>query len=200
MNVAAFACCHGAGWERMSPRAARERPEGQLPLPAPAGTRAWGEGLWEPCSRLGTFLQDRVMYRSRHRDDICPVKYSSCPGIKTSDHRPVYGLFRVKVRPGRDKSVSSWLAGGGGQGWGAQGRGGGQGCATGPGWIPCPLLRGGCHLRTWVHAVVSLCPDSPRQEQGSRSPTWGLLPLVGLKWLSLKRHARGWDLAWPLRP
>lgn len=47
------------------------------------------------------------MYRSRHQDDICPVKYSSCPGIKTSDHRPVYGLFRVKVRPGRDKSVSS---------------------------------------------------------------------------------------------
>ncbi|XP_016066520.1 PREDICTED: 72 kDa inositol polyphosphate 5-phosphatase isoform X2 [Miniopterus natalensis] len=46
---------------------------------------------------------DRVMYRSRHKDDICPLKYSSCPGIKTSDHRPVYGLFRVKVRPGRDK-------------------------------------------------------------------------------------------------
>lgn len=45
---------------------------------------------------------DRIMYRSRHRDDICPVKYSSCPVIKTSDHRPVYGLFRVKVRPGRD--------------------------------------------------------------------------------------------------
>uniref|UniRef100_A0A9L0TE78 Phosphatidylinositol polyphosphate 5-phosphatase type IV n=1 Tax=Equus caballus TaxID=9796 RepID=A0A9L0TE78_HORSE len=50
---------------------------------------------------------DRVMYRSRHKDDICPVKYSCCPGIRTSDHRPVYGLFRVKVRPGRDKSVSS---------------------------------------------------------------------------------------------
>uniref|UniRef100_A0A673VB38 Phosphatidylinositol polyphosphate 5-phosphatase type IV n=1 Tax=Suricata suricatta TaxID=37032 RepID=A0A673VB38_SURSU len=48
---------------------------------------------------------DRVMYRSRHKGDIYPVKYSSCPGIKTSDHRPVYGLFRVKVRPGRDKSV-----------------------------------------------------------------------------------------------
>ncbi|XP_046495263.1 phosphatidylinositol polyphosphate 5-phosphatase type IV isoform X3 [Equus quagga] len=45
---------------------------------------------------------DRVMYRSRHKDDICPVKYSCCPGIRTSDHRPVYGLFRVKVRPGRD--------------------------------------------------------------------------------------------------
>ncbi|XP_061459685.1 phosphatidylinositol polyphosphate 5-phosphatase type IV [Rhineura floridana] len=45
---------------------------------------------------------DRVMYRSRHKDDIHVVKYSSCLGIKTSDHRPVYGLFRVKVRPGRD--------------------------------------------------------------------------------------------------
>ncbi|XP_032164018.1 phosphatidylinositol polyphosphate 5-phosphatase type IV isoform X1 [Mustela erminea] len=45
---------------------------------------------------------DRVMYKSRHKGDICPIKYSSCPGIKTSDHRPVYGLFRVKVRPGRD--------------------------------------------------------------------------------------------------
>ncbi|XP_012409472.1 phosphatidylinositol polyphosphate 5-phosphatase type IV isoform X1 [Sarcophilus harrisii] len=45
---------------------------------------------------------DRVVYKSRQKDDIYPVKYSSCPGIKTSDHRPVYGLFRVKVRPGRD--------------------------------------------------------------------------------------------------
>ncbi|KAH0615452.1 hypothetical protein JD844_004699 [Phrynosoma platyrhinos] len=45
---------------------------------------------------------DRVIYRSRHKDDIHVVKYSSCLGIKTSDHRPVYGLFRVKVRPGRD--------------------------------------------------------------------------------------------------
>lgn len=45
---------------------------------------------------------DRVLYRSRHRDDICALTYASCPGIRTSDHRPVYGLFRVKVRPGRD--------------------------------------------------------------------------------------------------
>ncbi|KAJ6653312.1 hypothetical protein lerEdw1_009341 [Lerista edwardsae] len=45
---------------------------------------------------------DRVIYRSRHKDDIQPVKYSSCLGVRTSDHRPVYGLFRVKVRPGRD--------------------------------------------------------------------------------------------------
>ncbi|KFV76157.1 72 kDa inositol polyphosphate 5-phosphatase, partial [Struthio camelus australis] len=45
---------------------------------------------------------DRVVYRSRHKDDIHAVKYSSCPVLKTSDHRPVFALFRVKVRPGRD--------------------------------------------------------------------------------------------------
>uniref|UniRef100_A0A8D0E8G5 Phosphatidylinositol polyphosphate 5-phosphatase type IV n=1 Tax=Salvator merianae TaxID=96440 RepID=A0A8D0E8G5_SALMN len=45
---------------------------------------------------------DRIVFRSRHKDDVHPAKYSSCLGIKTSDHRPVYGLFRVRVRPGRD--------------------------------------------------------------------------------------------------
>lgn len=45
---------------------------------------------------------DRVLYKSRHKGDIRPVRYSSCTAIRTSDHRPVYGLFRVKVRPGRD--------------------------------------------------------------------------------------------------
>ena len=81
----------------------------------PGGFRAWGL-CWRagegragqprlPPTGPGTLPQDRVLFRSRHKDDICPVKYSSCPGIRTSDHRPVYGLFRVKVRPGRDKSV-----------------------------------------------------------------------------------------------
>ncbi|NWV14466.1 INP5E phosphatase, partial [Ptilonorhynchus violaceus] len=45
---------------------------------------------------------DRVVFRSRYKDDIQAVKYSSCPVIRTSDHRPVFALFRVKVRPGRD--------------------------------------------------------------------------------------------------
>lgn len=61
------------------------------------------------------------MFRSRHQDDICPLTYSSCPGIKTSDHRPVYGLFRVRVRPGRDKSVPPGLSLGA-RGWPGQGR------------------------------------------------------------------------------
>ncbi|KAM7093669.1 phosphatidylinositol polyphosphate 5-phosphatase type IV isoform 2-T2 [Molossus nigricans] len=88
---------------------------------------------------------DRVVYRSRHKEDICPLKYSSCPGIKTSDHRPVYGLFRVKVRPGRDKSVSSCLFTSGAQGQAGGGRG--QGRTLAHSW--------GYHLWTLVQAIVS---------------------------------------------
>lgn len=88
------------------------------------------------------------MYRSRHRDDICPVKYSSCPGIRTSDHRPVYGLFRVRVRPGRDKSVPASL--------------------PGPGW------GGGAGGAAWEHGLVS-CVLMPRGEQGSSRPAWRCL-------------------------
>ncbi|XP_060245693.1 phosphatidylinositol polyphosphate 5-phosphatase type IV isoform X2 [Meriones unguiculatus] len=63
-----------------------------------------GKDTYDSTSKQRTpSYTDRVLYKSRHKGDICPMKYSSCPGIKTSDHRPVYGLFRVKVRPGRDK-------------------------------------------------------------------------------------------------
>ncbi|CAB1435423.1 unnamed protein product [Pleuronectes platessa] len=45
---------------------------------------------------------DRILFRNRQADDIKVVKYSNCSGIKTSDHRPVIGVFQVKLRPGRD--------------------------------------------------------------------------------------------------
>ncbi|XP_056275163.1 phosphatidylinositol polyphosphate 5-phosphatase type IV [Pseudoliparis swirei] len=45
---------------------------------------------------------DRILTRSRQADDIHVVKYTSCSSIKTSDHRPVIGIFQVKLRPGRD--------------------------------------------------------------------------------------------------
>ncbi|XP_048204898.1 phosphatidylinositol polyphosphate 5-phosphatase type IV [Perognathus longimembris pacificus] len=62
-----------------------------------------GKDTYDSTSKQRTpSYTDRVLYRSRHQGDICPLRYSSCPGIKTSDHRPVYGLFRVRVRPGRD--------------------------------------------------------------------------------------------------
>ncbi|KAG7249100.1 hypothetical protein CRUP_007284, partial [Coryphaenoides rupestris] len=45
---------------------------------------------------------DRILFRSRQADDIRVVKYSSCGSLKTSDHRPVVGVFQVRLRPGRD--------------------------------------------------------------------------------------------------
>uniref|UniRef100_A0A8C5MU51 Phosphatidylinositol polyphosphate 5-phosphatase type IV n=1 Tax=Leptobrachium leishanense TaxID=445787 RepID=A0A8C5MU51_9ANUR len=45
---------------------------------------------------------DRVVYKSRHKGDIHVAKYASCSLMKTSDHRPVFGLFEVRIRPGRD--------------------------------------------------------------------------------------------------
>ncbi|KAJ8339051.1 hypothetical protein SKAU_G00358370 [Synaphobranchus kaupii] len=45
---------------------------------------------------------DRILYRSRQKDDIKAVKYTCCTSIKTSDHRPVIGIFQVKLQPGRD--------------------------------------------------------------------------------------------------
>ncbi|MEQ2221382.1 inositol polyphosphate 5-phosphatase, partial [Ilyodon furcidens] len=45
---------------------------------------------------------DRVLFRSRQTNDIRVLKYNSCSSIKTSDHRPVIGVFQVKLRPGRD--------------------------------------------------------------------------------------------------
>ncbi|KAM9845467.1 LOW QUALITY PROTEIN: phosphatidylinositol polyphosphate 5-phosphatase type IV-like [Aulostomus maculatus] len=45
---------------------------------------------------------DRILFRSRQAEDITAVKYTSCSNIKTSDHRPVIGVFQVKLKPGRD--------------------------------------------------------------------------------------------------
>uniref|UniRef100_A0A1B8XUT1 Inositol polyphosphate-related phosphatase domain-containing protein n=1 Tax=Xenopus tropicalis TaxID=8364 RepID=A0A1B8XUT1_XENTR len=51
---------------------------------------------------------DRVMYRSRHEGHIQVLKYGSCPLMRQSDHKPVFGLFRVRIRPGSDNSLDIW--------------------------------------------------------------------------------------------
>ncbi|OCT65294.1 hypothetical protein XELAEV_18041533mg [Xenopus laevis] len=45
---------------------------------------------------------DRMVYKSQDKEDIRMLKYASCSLIKTSDHRPVFGFFEVRIRPGRD--------------------------------------------------------------------------------------------------
>ncbi|XP_048368768.1 phosphatidylinositol polyphosphate 5-phosphatase type IV isoform X2 [Sphaerodactylus townsendi] len=62
-----------------------------------------GQDTYDTTSKQRTpSYTDRVIFRCRNKGDIEAVKYSSCLGMKTSDHRPVYGLFCVRVRPGRD--------------------------------------------------------------------------------------------------
>jgi len=45
---------------------------------------------------------DRVLYRSRDPSSIQPMLYSSCVSVKTSDHRPVFGIYQVKLNPCRE--------------------------------------------------------------------------------------------------
>ncbi|XP_066433998.1 phosphatidylinositol polyphosphate 5-phosphatase type IV-like [Eleutherodactylus coqui] len=45
---------------------------------------------------------DRVLYKCQHAGDVQAIRYDACPIIKTSDHKPVYGVFAVKLRPGTD--------------------------------------------------------------------------------------------------
>ncbi|KAE8602608.1 hypothetical protein XENTR_v10014049 [Xenopus tropicalis] len=42
---------------------------------------------------------DRVMYKSRHQDDIHVLKYGSCSLMRQSDHKPVFGLYKVWIKP-----------------------------------------------------------------------------------------------------
>ncbi|XP_075704988.1 phosphatidylinositol polyphosphate 5-phosphatase type IV-like [Rhinoderma darwinii] len=46
---------------------------------------------------------DRVLFKSQCEGDVRVLRYDSCPVLKTSDHRPVFGIFEVKIRPGSDE-------------------------------------------------------------------------------------------------
>ncbi|XP_059477647.1 inositol polyphosphate 5-phosphatase E [Neocloeon triangulifer] len=52
---------------------------------------------------------DRILFRSRLLHDLECRQYSSAHQVLTSDHKPVWALFRAKLRPGKD---SVPLAGG----------------------------------------------------------------------------------------
>uniref|UniRef100_A0A3B3Z990 Inositol polyphosphate-related phosphatase domain-containing protein n=1 Tax=Periophthalmus magnuspinnatus TaxID=409849 RepID=A0A3B3Z990_9GOBI len=62
-----------------------------------------GCDTYDTSSKLRTpSYTDRILFRSRQSHDIRVIKYTSCTNIKTSDHRPVIGVFQAKLRPGRD--------------------------------------------------------------------------------------------------
>ncbi|XP_069842926.1 phosphatidylinositol polyphosphate 5-phosphatase type IV-like [Dendropsophus ebraccatus] len=45
---------------------------------------------------------DRVLYKTKYEDNIKVIKYDSCPLVRSSDHRPVFATFQVKLEPGHN--------------------------------------------------------------------------------------------------
>uniref|UniRef100_A0A3B3Z9B2 Phosphatidylinositol polyphosphate 5-phosphatase type IV n=1 Tax=Periophthalmus magnuspinnatus TaxID=409849 RepID=A0A3B3Z9B2_9GOBI len=69
-----------------------------------------GCDTYDTSSKLRTpSYTDRILFRSRQSHDIRVIKYTSCTNIKTSDHRPVIGVFQAKLRPGRDIPLGAGL-------------------------------------------------------------------------------------------
>lgn len=62
-----------------------------------------GEDVYDTSSkaRIPSYT-DRVLFKPRRTDETTVLHYNSCQTIKCSDHRPVYGIYEVKIRPGRD--------------------------------------------------------------------------------------------------
>ncbi|GAB1607814.1 72 kDa inositol polyphosphate 5-phosphatase-like [Argonauta hians] len=45
---------------------------------------------------------DRILFRSRHKNCIVCTDYDSVMNVNLSDHKPVFAVFEVSIRPGRD--------------------------------------------------------------------------------------------------
>jgi phosphatidylinositol-bisphosphatase len=45
---------------------------------------------------------DRVLFRCRKKNSVVCLSYDAAIDLQESDHKPVYGLFEVKLRPGID--------------------------------------------------------------------------------------------------
>ncbi|CAL1297551.1 unnamed protein product [Larinioides sclopetarius] len=45
---------------------------------------------------------DRILYRSREKSSVSCLHYNAVPNVLTSDHKPVYAVFKVTLKPGRD--------------------------------------------------------------------------------------------------
>lgn len=45
---------------------------------------------------------DRILYKHQTTTAVNPLHYDSVQEVTTSDHKPVWGMWEVKVRPGKD--------------------------------------------------------------------------------------------------
>ena len=53
---------------------------------------------------------DRILYKAKNRSHnpnsvIKPLHYDSVQDVATSDHKPVWGMWEVTVRPGKDHNI-----------------------------------------------------------------------------------------------
>ena len=48
-------------------------------------------------------IQDRILYRVKKKGSVTCLYYDAAHNILVSDHKPVYAMFEVDLRPGRDK-------------------------------------------------------------------------------------------------
>lgn len=53
------------------------------------------------CQRVPSYT-DRILYRTKRPHTVTCFSYNSVPQVRSSDHRPVFAVFEVKLRPGRD--------------------------------------------------------------------------------------------------
>jgi len=54
-------------------------------------------------------LQDRILFRCRKKNTTACLCYSSAVTQRESDHKPVYAVFDVMLKPGTDTYVLSML-------------------------------------------------------------------------------------------
>ncbi|XP_014276357.1 inositol polyphosphate 5-phosphatase E [Halyomorpha halys] len=77
--------------------------EGPLTFP-PSYKYDPGTQIYDTSSKQRTpSYTDRILYKSRRKDEgIECLAYSSVQSVSTSDHKPVWGLYKVSIRPGID--------------------------------------------------------------------------------------------------
>ena len=47
---------------------------------------------------------DRILYRANNLSDIILCKYSSIADVKTSDHKPVFAIFKINFNHEKNKN------------------------------------------------------------------------------------------------
>ncbi|CAG0888022.1 unnamed protein product [Darwinula stevensoni] len=66
-----------------------------------------GTGNWDSSDKQRTpAYTDRILYRCKTSRTVKSLAYDSLTYVKTSDHKPVWGLFTVTIRPGSEANVS----------------------------------------------------------------------------------------------